>query len=102
MDWVGEPPSLSVHGHLEKGLSMRSIRPPRLLLVVALWSLALPASGQDASKPIAESISPTSASGTDLNYTPPATLLPEVSDHAEPAKPRHLLQQLTLDYTWLP
>jgi hypothetical protein len=91
---------------------MRSVRLLRSLLVLAFWSLSIPVWGQASNPPLSptqgaanaveEGLRPTSASGTDLNYTPPATLLPEVSDHAESPPPRHLLQLLTLDYTWLP
>jgi hypothetical protein len=50
----------------------------RLVLVLALCSLDLPAWGQSLPNTMGEDIRPASASGTDLNYTPPATLLPVV------------------------
>lgn len=37
-----------------------------------------------------------------MNYTPPATLLPELSGHSESPSPSPLFQQLKFDYTWLP
>ncbi len=81
---------------------MRAVRLLRCLPVLACWSLSIPVWGQDAAKPVAEDVQPASASGTDLNYTPPATLLPQPSNGAQSSPPHHLLQALKLDYTWLP
>jgi hypothetical protein len=72
---------------------MRFLRLPRFLLVLSLWFLSIPAQGQ---------VTPTSASGTDLNYTPPATLLPELSARPNSPPAQDLLQHLKLEYTWLP
>ncbi len=92
---------------------MRSLRLPRTLLVLALWSLSIPVWGQSneppfspfpvAPTPADEGIRPAaSASGTDLNYTSPATLLPELNGHLDSPPAQEWFKQGKLEYTWLP
>jgi hypothetical protein len=87
---------------LKEVISMRPAPFRRSLLLFALWSLSLPAWGQGAPNSVQEEVRPTNASGTDLNYTPPATLVPELSDRQDSPAARPLLQRLKFDYTWLP
>jgi hypothetical protein len=81
---------------------MRFIGLPQLLLLLALWSLSFPAWGEVAPNPVDEGVRSTSASGTDLNYTPPATPLPELSAHPDSLLAQDLFQRLKLETTWLP
>jgi hypothetical protein len=78
------------------------------MLALALWTLATPAWCQTPDPLSAPpflpggEFHPTSASGTDLPYAPPATLLQEPPPATPPAPAKASWQYLKLDYTFLP